>query len=58
MTIDHTCKNEECQHEFPVHYYPGTGLWEEECPKCHAEIDAEEIESQFTPDRDSYNEEE
>jgi len=57
MKVDYTCKNEECQHEFPVHYYPSTGVCEEECPECHAEIDAEEIESQFTPDRDAYEEE-
>jgi len=58
MNVDYTCKNEECQHEFPVHYYLGTGIWEEECPECKTEIDAEEIESQLTPDRDAYNEEE
>jgi len=57
MTTHYTCKNKECQHEFPVHYYPGTGIWEEECPECKTEIDAEEIESQLTPDRDAYEEE-
>jgi hypothetical protein len=52
MKHEYTCKNDECQHEFIVNCYDGSGCFEEECPKCHEEVDTEEVENECFPPRD------
>jgi len=54
MNIEYTCKNEECQHEFPVQYYYGSGCLQEECPKCGWQIDVDEIEERMKPEPEDH----
>lgn len=55
MIYDHTCQNGECRFEFPIRV-DSAGVWEESCPKCDHEIDADEVIESTKQDPDFYYE--